>query len=258
MRTSLLAGVAAVALMPMAALAADMPLKAPLMAPVGFDWNGFYVGAHIGWAWSSHSTDSFNGSLAFLDTTSFNSNGFFGGGQGGYNWVFMPNWLLGLEIDGSPTAISTDTSGCSSTGCATSNVKTDYFTTVRGRLGYTMNNVLFYGTGGWAAFSGTTTRTVTCVVAGGGTCPGGPSPSALTGRSATSSGFSTGWAAGGGIEWGFAPRWTAKVEYLHLQFDEVRRDYVYAGFPTAERHNVTKVGDDTVRLGINYMFTPGR
>ncbi len=43
-----------------------------------------------------------------------------------------------------------------------------------------------------------------------------------------------------------------------LQFDEVRRDYVYAGFPTAERHNVTKVGDDTVRLGINYMFTPGR
>jgi hypothetical protein len=35
-------------------------------------------------------------------------------------------------------------------------------------------------------------------------------------------------------------------------------DYVYAGIPTAERHNVTKVGDDTVRLGINYMFTPGR
>jgi len=44
---------------------------------------------------------------------------------------------------------------------------------------------------------------------------------------------------------------------LHLQFDEVRRDYVYAGFPTAARHNVTKLEDDTVRLGINYMFTPG-
>ena len=52
MRT-LLAGVAAVALMPMAVLAADTPLKSPIRAPVGFDRSGFYVGAHSGWAWAA-------------------------------------------------------------------------------------------------------------------------------------------------------------------------------------------------------------
>jgi outer membrane immunogenic protein len=39
------------------ALAADMPVKAPIrqapiVAPV-YDWSGLYVGAHIGGAWSN-------------------------------------------------------------------------------------------------------------------------------------------------------------------------------------------------------------
>ena len=170
---------------------------------------------------------------------------------------FAPNWLLGIEADAEASDIKGSNAGCSATGCSSSNGKTDDFGTVRGRFGYVANNVLLYGTGGWAWSHSTTDRTVTCVVAGGGTCPGGPSPSPLTGMIASASGSESGWAAGAGIEWGFLPNWTAKVEYLHLQFDNVGRDFSYAGFPTAFRHVNSNSGLDTVRVGVNYLFNTG-
>src|SRR5215207_5605541 len=67
------------------ALAADMPVKAPIrkapiVAPV-YDWSGLYVGAHIGGAWSNSTVT--NGNIG----TSWNTGGtgFIGGFQMGYN-----------------------------------------------------------------------------------------------------------------------------------------------------------------------------
>jgi outer membrane immunogenic protein len=77
-------------------------------------------------------------------------------------------------------------------------------------------------------------------------------------RGAIASGNQSGWTAGGGIEWGFAPNWTAKVEYLHLQFDNVGRDFTYPGFPTAFRHISANNSTDTIRIGANYLFQFGR
>jgi opacity protein-like surface antigen len=71
---------------------------------------------------------------------------------------------------------------------------------------------------------------------------------------ASASGFQNGWVAGAGIEWMFAPHWTAKVEYQHTEFDNVTRDFNYAGFPTAFRHVVSDSKTDTVRVGVNYLF----
>jgi outer membrane immunogenic protein len=71
---------------------------------------------------------------------------------------------------------------------------------------------------------------------------------------ASASGTQSGWTAGGGVEWGFLPNWTARVEYLHLQFDNVGRDYSYPGFPTAFRHFNSNHGLDVVRVGVNYLF----
>jgi hypothetical protein len=50
------------------------------------------------------------------------------------------------------------------------------------------------------------------------------------------------------------PSWgaIAKIEYQHLQFDNVTRDFNYAGFPTAFRHIVSNNSIDTVRVGVNY------
>lgn len=243
------------------ASAADMPLKAPPMAaPVAsvYSWTGFYIGGHVGYGWGHTSNDSYTTAGVFLDNTTSDPSGAFGGGQIGYNWQVSPNWLIGIEADGSVSDIKGTSVGCTATGCASGLGTTDDFGTVRGRVGYIINNVLLYGTGGWAWSHSHTDRTITCVVAGGGVCPGGPSPSPLTGMVSSASGNNnSGWTAGAGVEWQFAPHWTAKVEYQHLEFDNVGRDYSYPGFPAASRHIVTDGHIDTVRVGVNYLFNLG-
>ena len=71
---------------------------------------------------------------------------------------------------------------------------------------------------------------------------------------ASSSGTQGGWAAGGGVEWGFLPHWSLRLQYLHLQFDNIERDFAYPGFPTAFRHTEANTGLDTVSIGVNYLF----
>jgi outer membrane immunogenic protein len=240
--------------------AADLAYKAPPMAaPIAtaYSWTGFYIGGHVGYGWGHITSDAFSAAGVFLDNTTNNPTGAFGGGQIGYNWQVSPNWLIGVEADGSVSDIHGTSVNCTATGCGSGLTKTDDFGTVRGRIGYVVNNVLLYGTGGWAWSHSNTDRTITCVVGGGGVCPGGPSPSPLTGRIASASGNQNGWTAGAGVEWQFAPRWTAKVEYQHLQFDNVTRDFNYAGFPAAFRHFASNSSTDTVRFGVNYLFNFG-
>src|SRR5665811_92049 len=98
MKKFLLGTVALVALgATVPALAADLGARAPsynkapaYAAPI-YNWTGFYIGGHIGGAFSSD--NNFSG-LA----TGNNSNGrFLGGLQGGADYQFAPNWVLGVE-----------------------------------------------------------------------------------------------------------------------------------------------------------------
>ena len=187
------------------ALAADMPLKAP-PAPVvtpSYNWNGLYVGGHLGYGWQSVDTTVIrHGALTTSD--SFNRKGWLGGGQAGFNWMVGPSFLLGIEADFSGAEYEGTNSACTATGCASSNSKFDELATVRGRLGYAMNSVLFYGTGGWAWSRSSTKHAGHLRCRRGQHVSGGPSPSALAGQVANASGNQGGWSAGGGIEWGFA------------------------------------------------------
>ena len=99
------------------AAAADLPVKAPMAAPVmapGFSWNGFYIGANAGGIFND---SRFNidptgcfltgcgaggvaGNVQRTDAGKFSNNAAFtGGGQIGYNWQFSPTWVFGLETD---------------------------------------------------------------------------------------------------------------------------------------------------------------
>ena len=84
-----------------------------------------------------------------------------GGGELGYNWVAAPNWLLGVEVDGSGAALKGTGTGLTGNGLATTSwtEKVDAFGTARGRLGYVANNWLFYSTGGFAWSDDVLTRT---------------------------------------------------------------------------------------------------
>ena len=107
-----------------------------------------------------------------------------------------------------------------------------------------MSNWLLYGTGGWAWLNSSSERVITAAY----TVPG------LVGASATSAGWNSGWVAGGGVEWAFAQRWTAKVEYLHIELSDLARDYAYSGYSTASRHYISENGTDLVRVGLNFKM----
>jgi outer membrane immunogenic protein len=59
---------------------------------------------------------------------------------------------------------------------------------------------------------------------------------------------------GGGIEYAFAPNWSAKLEYDHI--DYVGRDLLFTGIPgnSIMRESVS---DSLVKVGINYHFAGG-
>jgi outer membrane immunogenic protein len=86
------------------AMAADMPLKAPMAPPPPPSWTGFYIGINGGASWAT-AANSINlgglglGGAATLPLYSQGLNGFLGGGQIGYNYQ-SGNFLVGVEGDG--------------------------------------------------------------------------------------------------------------------------------------------------------------
>src|SRR5262249_36560773 len=119
-----------------AASANYMPVKAA--APQS-SWHGSYIGLHGGYGWAGY--DRF----ASGNTYSLKPDGWFGGIQGGYNWVYAPNMLFGFEID----SAWGDLKKSQSTPIP-ANTKIDDLGTARFRLGYIAGDMLYYGTAGAA------------------------------------------------------------------------------------------------------------
>jgi outer membrane immunogenic protein len=97
--------------------------------------------------------------------------------------------------------------------------------TVRGRVGVTFDQVLLYGTGGFAWADERFNATV-------------------LGVSFTENTTRTGWTAGGGVEVMFAPHWSVKAEYLYRSFSSETVFGVDTG--TLNIH--------TGQVGVNYHF----
>ena len=209
--------------------AADMPAKAPVYkAPVAvaYNWTGFYAGVEGGYGWGRSQLTQGTGA-----TNVFNVNGGFFGGTLGYNWQFQ-NFVLGIETDlswsdfKSGAQASSATFGCGSGPCETN---VTWFGTTRGRLGLAWDRWLVYGTGGWA-YGNVHSRIDN---AGPAFDDGGK--------------VRSGWAAGGGVEYAFAGPWSAKLEYLHIDFGTYG---IGTSAPTPQAF--TRI--DTVKLGLNYRF----
>src|ERR1700716_43351 len=114
--------------------AADLPYgsRAPYTVnqPLNvYSWVGPYLGANLGYACGS------------VDNNPTKPSGFVGGAQGGYNWQTGP-WVFGVEGD-------IEVTGAEDT-FAPWKFSNPWFGTLRGRAGYALNNILFYGTGGLA------------------------------------------------------------------------------------------------------------
>ncbi len=224
--------VAALLLAPTAALAADLPVKAaPVPAPI-YDWTGFYIGVAGGG--SLGTSDHIDVATGRSDASGYNLKGGLGGGTLGYNWQ-MSRFVVGFEGDVSWVGEygSNPDLGLAGSPAFTSFTKETWMATARVRAGYAVNNLLFYATGGYAgagAEAGVKDANTGALLA-----------SATSPRS--------GWTAGGGLEWGFAPNWSAKFEMLYMKFNSEAFNTVQAEGPR------TVPLDDTIaRVGINYRF----
>ena len=165
------------------------------------------------------------------------ASSFLDGGQIGFNYQVAPNWVIGLEGDISGADLKSTALG--GPGTVQHDNKIGVFGTARGRLGYAWNNWLLYGSGGFAWADEKLSRTQLAGTVNTAT-PG-------TVESATGSG--TGWVAGGGLEWGFAQNWTARVEYLHLQLGT--ESFL---FPLAQQRYDARATIDLARFGVNFKF----
>ena len=157
------------------AMAADAPVKMPLKAPVNppyYDWTGFYVGAHGGYAtgyskWSGTERGTpfptLSGSLDFFHAfDGFKGTGsYFVGLQAGYNYMLPSRVVLGAEADVTfPSNISgLQVISSPATGTASYAEQVQYSGTVRSRVGYAPSHWLVYVTGGFAWTANQFTRT---------------------------------------------------------------------------------------------------
>src|SRR5450631_2109359 len=155
-------------------LAADMPPYPVAKGPIvgGFDWEGFYVGGHIGGAWENTTFNQTNVSWTGLpgggstsvntgESGSLGGTSITGGLQIGYNWLIPGPFLFGLEADISGAGLSS-TALTSPPGdplaVAQWNEKVDVYGSLRARLGWVSGDCLFYGTGGFGWDYGKLTR----------------------------------------------------------------------------------------------------
>lgn len=232
MKKFLLGSVALVALGFGPAVAADMrrpapPAPAPVYAPI-YNWSGFYLGAHLGFG--------FNGGDDLFGFTGDDNTGFLAGGQIGFDWQLSPNWVVGLE--GQLSWADFDQSW-TAPGFALAR-SGDWLGSITGRLGYTWGPGLLYVKGGWAFADNEYTLAVNGIPA--------------TFSSGDNS--SNGWTLGAGLEYMFAPSWSAKIEYQYYHFGSETLIAPLAGPPFVVGVDVDN-DVHTVKLGVNYRFNWG-
>jgi opacity protein-like surface antigen len=226
------------------AMAAEMKRTFPAAAlpPGDYDWTGFHLGAHVGKAWSSTSGSTVNTATGTASAAIYgNPLDFFGGIQVGYDYMLPSRVVLGVEADLSSGSRNSSTLADAS---GTSSVQTNVFDSesVRGRLGYAFDNVLLYGTGGWAWSSDQFIRTQLT----------GTLNLATAGTDEAVNQYLSGWTAGAGVAVAVAANWNAFAEYRYTDYGSSTLTLPFSQLSTTM---ATKVS--AVDVGVNYKFDWG-
>jgi outer membrane immunogenic protein len=268
-RKFLLASVGALALTGSAALAADLPSRAPPPvylppAPI-FTWTGIYVGGQIGYAWGSGNqnfqvVDPLD--QVFLNTGVGGSpSGVIGGAHVGYNYQ-INQWVFGLEgtVDGTSLSNTVNAAFPFAFGgsAITAHSSADIQGSIRGRLGIAWDRALIYATGGVAfggfntdySFVGNTLGTL----GNGNTIVGSNSFSKTR----------VGWTVGGGIDYAVTNNRSIFAEYRYTNFGTISAPGLaavgFATFPgltSAALNSNRTINQNQVQVGFSYKFDMG-
>jgi outer membrane immunogenic protein len=203
----------------MSASAADLAARPYTKAPVMsvYNWGGFYIGGHVGGAWTNQEWVNTVNTTAFGDLGPGNgfrqrATGVFGGGHLGYNWQ-ASNFVFGLEgtisaLDNGGDVLNT----VFGAGDDRFSWRTEWMATVVGRAGIAFNNNLLYVKGGYAGVNNRLSVSDTVPAAVG---------------SGSSTQWHNGWTVGAGWEYGITANWIVGLEYNYAAFET--KNYQLAG-----------------------------
>lgn len=239
---------------PIAASAADLPVKAPILAPVAvYNWTGFYGGGNVGYSWGRATTTQTDTSSTttltecFRDPTTAAVTGALS------TIICAPNTATTFPVATGPVTAASLTSGRADVNGFVGGVQAGY--------NYQFARQWVLGLEADIQYSGERGSQTVCSVAG---CPAGSAfgsastslrwfgtvrgrlgflptdrimlygtgglvygqintdyVSGINGTTllaASTSTWRTGWTAGGGIEGALTDRWTLKVEYLYADY----------------------------------------
>jgi outer membrane immunogenic protein len=248
MKKLLVAAVGLVASSVAPALAADLPAKvytkAPaIVAPI-YNWAGFYVGLNGGGGsardcWTLNSLVGF--ALPPIGEGCNKATGGLVGGQVGYRWQ-SANWVFGLEAQGDWANFKGSNSslllaGTPFFGLLTNQTKVDAIGLFTGQVGYAWNTALLYLKGGGAVIADRNDILSNGVVV------------------ATSSGDNRwGGTVGAGVEFSFAPNWSAALEYDHLFIANNNTNFTVPPLSTAFGSDRIRGDTDLVTVRVNYRW----
>jgi len=208
--------------------AAITPANAEAYAPAA-RWSGFYLGGSAGWGFGESRQELDRGNNHGYDTVS--PDGFAGSLTAGYNFLLTPTMLLGAEADLGVMNVTGDDKPVYD-GHSWKPQFGPLWGTMRARAGYLLgDSFLLYGTAGLAIMQ-TDNWTV----------GNNWNESSWDGK------MRTGWTIGAGLEYALTDRWSAKAEYLYMDFGKHKG---------RTEDNDPYWYDDSmsiVRVGFNYHF----
>jgi outer membrane immunogenic protein len=249
MRRILLSAVASVGLSA-TAFAADLPARPYAKVPVPtiavYDWSGCHIGASIGGMWGNAAIEHTFAAPTHIGT---DPGGFVGGGRIGCDYQNPSNWLIGVQGEFNWTSAHNRQTIFPPFPYVseTLDASVDWYASATARLGYVSGPWLFYGKGG-AAWARDRFHDV------GQLASSNFDFSANVTRS--------GWTAGAGLEYAFAPNWSAVLEYGYYNFgtSSVTLSGVTGGpggLAPGSSNGTLNQNFSAVTAGVSYRFSTG-
>jgi outer membrane immunogenic protein len=225
-----------------------------------YDWTGIYGGVHAGFIQANVNVDAraqpIEGDILDLSYER-DLNGFVGGALGGVNFQ-AGSFVFGLDMDFGGVATGDGKGTAHLEGTVNGEVfeedirfqhGLDWNAHVRGRLGFALDRVLFYGAGGLAVadFDVKSNRSL------------------LGDNDLDDGGHATGWSAGGGIEYAVTDNLLVRAEYLHDEYiNEKGICGLVLGCNSNDGSVFRQIGstkldftDNIFRVGVSWKFTSG-
>jgi outer membrane immunogenic protein len=232
------------------AFADDLAAIPTIVPAAPFSWTGCYIGGNFGFGVGDDGTTGLSGT-----TTNFSATGFMGGGQIGCDHQLAPRWVVGVEGQADWTNLNNTRAGTvrypaiGLTVPSQDTINNDFLATLTVRLGYSIvDHVLVFAKGG-AAW--TDEKYAIAFTIPPFSVRGLP-PQGFAAADASATRTLTGWTIGTGLDWAFAPHWSATLEYDYYDFGD-RGELLTDPNTTV---NVYSLKDriNTVTVGVNYHF----